>query len=169
MTTGLSDFFRFNQWANLTLLDACAGLSDTQLDWKIGGGTFGSVRETLQHLVSSEEDYAHTLTGRTPEIEMDESSPFPGFDDLKARVRGAGETLIAYVEQVDAAKLGQTMLLDAGTYVSPRFIMVIQVIDHGIDHRSQVCTLLTQQGIEPPELDAWGYNDDAVTGRGVNP
>ncbi|WP_236031811.1 DinB family protein [Ktedonospora formicarum] len=37
---------------------------------------------------------------------------------------------------------------------------MIQTIDHGIDHRSQISTLLTQQGIEPHNLDAWSYNDD---------
>jgi len=37
--------------------------------------------------------------------------------------------------------------------------VVIQAINHGIDHRSQIATLLSQQGIELPDLDAWAYND----------
>ena len=32
MTTGLPDFFKYNLWANLRLLDACIQLSDEQLD-----------------------------------------------------------------------------------------------------------------------------------------
>ena len=32
MTTGLPDFFHYNLWANLRLLDACVHLSDAQLD-----------------------------------------------------------------------------------------------------------------------------------------
>ena len=56
MTTGLADFFTYNLWANLRLLDACAHLSDAQLD-ATTKGTFGSVRETLMHLFASEEGY----------------------------------------------------------------------------------------------------------------
>jgi len=37
--------------------------------------------------------------------------------------------------------------------------VVIQAINHAIDHRSQIATLLSQQGIEPPDLDGWAYND----------
>ena len=32
-------------------------------------------------------------------------------------------------------------------------------VNHAIDHRSQIATLLSQQDIEPPELDGWSYND----------
>ena len=62
MTTGLADFFTYNLWANLRLLDACAYLSDAQLD-ATTKGTFGSVRETLMHLFAAEEGYAQALTG----------------------------------------------------------------------------------------------------------
>jgi len=31
------------------------------------------------------------------------------------------------------------------------------VIHHGTDHRSQICTALTQLGVEPPEIDVWAY------------
>ncbi|HZS76639.1 MAG TPA: DinB family protein [Ktedonobacteraceae bacterium] len=33
------------------------------------------------------------------------------------------------------------------------------MINHGIDHRSQIDTLLSEQGIEPPGLNGWSYND----------
>ena len=54
MTAGLPDFFQYNLWANLRLLDACAHLSDAQLG-ATTTGTFGSVRETLMHLFAAEE------------------------------------------------------------------------------------------------------------------
>ena len=56
MTTGLPDFFKYNLWANLRLLDACAHLSDAQLD-ATKRGTSGSVRETLIHMLAAEEGY----------------------------------------------------------------------------------------------------------------
>jgi hypothetical protein len=62
MTTGLPDFFKYNLWANLRLLDACAPLSEAQLD-ATTRGTFGSVRETLMHLFAAEEGYVRHFTG----------------------------------------------------------------------------------------------------------
>jgi uncharacterized damage-inducible protein DinB len=163
MTTGLADMFRFNRWANLRLLDACANLSDTQLDATMNG-TFGSLRQTLMHLLSSEEGYARTLTGDAPTLRLDESAAFPGFDELRRRAEMSAEKLIAYLEQ--ERDLSQILWLDKGTYKTPVIVVVIQAIDHGIDHRSQICTLLTQQDITPPELDAWAYNDEVYAKSG---
>jgi uncharacterized damage-inducible protein DinB len=38
-------------------------------------------------------------------------------------------------------------------------IRLAQVLHHGTDHRSQVCTALTTLGIEPPAIDVWDYGD----------
>jgi len=64
-----------------------------------------------------------------------------------------------FTEQVQQGKLSQILHLDGGTYDAPVIVVVIQAIDHAIDHRSQIATLLSQQDIEPPELDSWAYND----------
>jgi uncharacterized damage-inducible protein DinB len=40
---------------------------------------------------------------------------------------------------------------------APLTIRLAQVIHHGTDHRSQVCTALTSLGIEPPAIDAWDF------------
>jgi uncharacterized damage-inducible protein DinB len=155
MTTGLPYFFKYNLWANMRLLDACALLSDAQLDSTMIG-TFGSVRETLMHLFAAEEGYVSSFTGTTPIPALKEFTTFAGFDELRRRAELSGKELITIVEQRD---LSQIFYLDGGTYESPAIIVVIQAINHAIDHHSQISTLLSQQGIEPPELDSWSYND----------
>ena len=50
MVSLLVMFYEHNTWANLRLLDFCAGLSDEQLDAS-APGTFGRVRDTLVHIV----------------------------------------------------------------------------------------------------------------------
>ncbi|GCE21038.1 DinB family protein [Dictyobacter kobayashii] len=155
MTTGLSEFFQYNLWANLRLLDACAQLSDAQLDATMIG-TFGSVRETLMHLFASEEGYVKSFTGTTPTPPLKELNTFVGFDELRRRAERSGKELITIAEQRD---LSETFYLDGGTYEAQAVIVAIQAINHGIDHRSQIATLLSLQGIELPALDSWGYND----------
>ena len=40
---------------------------------------------------------------------------------------------------------------------APLGIRLAQVVHHGTDHRSQVCTALTNLGVTPPEIDAWDF------------
>jgi uncharacterized damage-inducible protein DinB len=155
MTTGLPDFFTYNLWANLHLLDACAHLSDAQLD-ATTKGTFGSVRETLMHLFASEEGYVRGITGTSPTPQLKELTTFPGFDELRLRAERSGKELITIAKQGD---LSQILHLDGGTYDAPVIVVLIQAVNHAIDHRSQIATLLSQQDIEPPNLDGWSYND----------
>jgi uncharacterized damage-inducible protein DinB len=50
MVSLLVTLYEHNTWANLRLLDFCAGLSDEQLDAS-APGTFGRVRDTRVHSV----------------------------------------------------------------------------------------------------------------------
>jgi uncharacterized damage-inducible protein DinB len=158
MTIGLADCFRYNLWANQRLLDACAEMSDAQLDAPAMAGMFGTVRQTLLHLFTAEEGYArhYRFTGTAPTPRLADVSTFPGFDELRRRAQSSGEELIAVAERGD---LGRILSLDAGTYEAPVIIVLIQAINHGIDHRSQIATLLSQQGLALPDLDGWAYND----------
>ncbi len=159
MTTGLPDFFKYNLWANLRLLDACAHLSDAQLD-ATTKGTFGSVRETLMHMLTAEEGYARSVTGNIPTTpQLRELTQLPDFDELRRRAKRTGEELIRFAEQAGQGDLNKILHLDGGTYDAPVIVVVIQAINHAIDHRSQIATLLSQQDIEPPDLDSWAYND----------
>ena len=44
---------------------------------------------------------------------------------------------------------------DGSVSHAPVGVRLAQVLDHGTDHRSQICTALTALGIQPPEIDAW--------------
>jgi uncharacterized damage-inducible protein DinB len=161
MTTGLPDFFRYNLWANQRLLDACAQLSDAHLDAHLDAtmkGTFGSAREILMHLFTAEEGYSRhfNFTGPIPAPRLADITTFPGFDELRRRAERSRSELIAVAERTD---LSQILYLDGGTYDAPVMTVLIQAVNHGIDHRSQIATLLSQQDIDLPDLDGWAYND----------
>ena len=155
MATIIADFFKYNLWANLRVLDACAVRDDAELDATIRG-TFGSVRETLVHIVAAEEGYVQRFTGQRTEPVLHEGDSFPGFDELRRRARQSGEGLIAIAEQFDA---GQVLRLSyqGQLYDVPGIFVLIQAINHATDHRSQVATVLSQQDVTLPELDGWSY------------
>ena len=159
MTTGLSDFFKYNLWANLRLVDACSQLTDAQLDFT-SQGMYGSIRETLVHIFAGEERDMHdcNMAHLIPTPQLDESTPFPGFDELRQRAKNSGTALIHVAEQADPNEI----LHLPEDYRAPMFIVLMGAISHSIEHRLQIVTLLGFQGIKPPRLDVWGYNNDAL-------
>jgi uncharacterized damage-inducible protein DinB len=58
---GLLELFRYKTWAALRLIEYCQGLADENLD-ATTPGTYGTIRETLHHLVDAEEGYLSILT-----------------------------------------------------------------------------------------------------------
>jgi len=52
---------------------------------------------------------------------------------------------------------------DGWEFHAPLGLRLAQVVHHGTDHRSQVCTALTSFGLTPPEIDLWSFGE--ATGR----
>src|SRR3712207_3477429 len=91
-TSVLTKLFGHDTWANLKLLEFCEGLSNEQLD-ATAIGCFGSIRDTLVHIVSGEVDYVNLTNEKLPMVPLT-SDQFPGFDALKDAVRWAGDELL---------------------------------------------------------------------------
>jgi hypothetical protein len=36
-------------------------------------------------------------------------------------------------------------------------LLIVQALQHGNDHRTQICTVLSTNGFETPDLDVWAY------------
>ena len=154
----LADAFEHHVWASLRVLDACAALEPAQLDTTVPG-TYGSIIDTLRHLVGADCGYLFTLTGgRLPEL--DEASL--DVAALRAQMEANGPEWTAFLAgdiDVDADVVRHR---DDGTNShAPLGIRLAQVPHHGTDHRSQICTALTALGIEPPEIDVWDFADQA--------
>jgi uncharacterized damage-inducible protein DinB len=47
------------------------------------------------------------------------------------------------------------------TWRMPVSLFLLQAINHGTEHRSQVATILTQPGFQPPKMDGWTYFEDS--------
>jgi uncharacterized damage-inducible protein DinB len=160
MYAGMVDFYKHNLWANLGLLDACADLTDEQLDAS-APGTYGRIRDTLLHLVGAEERYLMRLTGEQPESPLG-SDAFPGVAVLREHARRSGEGLIAFANAVDPTQIVRGTYRDK-PYELPVMVLLMQAINHATEHRSHIATVLSQMGIQPPDLDIWAY-DEATRG-----
>ena len=161
MNAAMADLFRHNQWANARLLDACIGLGEDVLHARVVG-TFGEIGATLEHFVRSEEGYLYRLDYRQskPALKMEASS----FDVAQLRERSfrSGEQLIAIAGSFDSGATCPSEWDDGKTYAIPIEIYLAQAITHATEHRSHVATILTQQGIEPPDVSVWAWCDDVI-------
>lgn len=151
----LADALGHHVWATLRILDACSALSDEQLATTVPG-TFGSIIDTLRHTVGADVNYLAVLApGEVPPVEDEDSMTL---DDLRATTETCGRAWAAFATRdLDGTQELVRRRDDGSTSSAPLSIRVAQVLHHGTDHRSQVCTALTTLGIQPPEIDVWDY------------
>ena len=150
----LNDAFEHHAWATLRLIDACLALSPEQLETAVPG-TYGSIRETLRHLVGSDAWYLFVITdGRRPRIDEDHMT----LSELRAAMEDNGAAWSQVIaEESDADRMTVVRLDDGSEYHAPIGVRFAQALHHGTDHRSQVCTALTELGAEPPAIDLWAF------------
>ncbi len=153
----LATLFRHNLWANLGLLEACAALSDEQLETSAIGG-FGAIGDTLQHIARSEESYLYRIRTGNPIVRPDSVPPF-SFDEMAESLRNSGEGLIEWASNVQATDSVEIKWKDDQLVDVPKAVILTQAINHATEHRAQIMAILTQLGIEPPELSGWDYFD----------
>lgn len=152
----LKGLFQHNTWANLKLLDFCEGLSDEQLD-RSAIGVYGSIRDTLRHIVGAEVSYVRRVNGRLPAEPLSRDR-FPGFAVLKQAARWAGEELPQLALSARAETIVEERSPDLKEVVRyPLASLMIQAINHSTEHRTQVSAIITQLGLEPPDMSGWQY------------
>lgn len=153
-TSLLADAFGHHVWATLRLIDTCLSLSPEQLASGVPG-TYGSILETMRHLVGADASYLSVMTGgRTAEIEE------AGMDlhELRAAMEANGPAWASLLGQdPDPDSVVVRHRDDGSESRAPLGIRLAQALHHGTDHRSQVCTALTALGVEPPAIDVWDF------------
>lgn len=161
MTSALLELYRHKTWATLRLIEICQGLTDEHLDATIPG-TFGTIRETLRHLVAAEEGYFSILTRKRLSdplpngvVKLDDlpDGPIP-LDELAERIRRLGPRWEVLAQDTD---LPAREVTTRDGWRMPGAVPMAQAIHHADDHRSHVLSILGARGMELPDLAVWGY------------
>jgi uncharacterized damage-inducible protein DinB len=150
----LVELIRYNNWANAQIFAVCQKLTPKQLSAS-APGAYGSIHATLGHIIAAEADYIHRLTGEGPQ------PPFrwedePALEDIFAFSGSVASALLDVVQRVPPGNTvheeenGNTMDYTAS-------LLFLQVINHGIEHRTNITTILSGLGLPTPEIDGWGY------------
>jgi uncharacterized damage-inducible protein DinB len=158
----MDDAFSHHVWATLRQIDTCAALSPEQLN-QTCPGTYGSILQTLRHLVGADSFYLNSI-GETDVPIVDENAA--DLPELRRLMEQMGTIWAAFLSRDPEPDAVFEELEDSGyerrASVSMR---LAQALDHGSDHRSQICTILSSLQVDVPIIDVWEYG--IVTGRVV--
>lgn len=163
MPIPLDSFFLHSGWATRRLIEACEELSDDQLDATVPG-VYGSIRQTLVHLLSAEQYYLLRLGRDLPEDRVTDS--YPGFEALKRAATDTGDAL------AEAARvLSPSDSVEGGPgdefVQAAASVFLIQALTHSHEHRTQIMTLLSTLGAGPPgfdaQIDGWSWGGESGT------
>jgi uncharacterized damage-inducible protein DinB len=123
--------------------------------------------DTARHLVGSDNWYLVVMTGgAVPQIDDDHMD----VGELRAEMEANRQRWTSLLGEDRDPDMDVVRRFDDGSEGhAPMGIRLAQVIHHGTDHRSQICTALTSLGIEPPAIDVWDYGEAAGRTHDVPP
>jgi uncharacterized damage-inducible protein DinB len=145
--------FAHNAWATLRIIDACAKLSPEDLQTNVAG-TRGPIIDTLRHIVSADAVDLEIAT-REPAVDADAMS----VEELRGATEHIGAAWARFLSGLIDPDEMVREIDDSDGYerTAPLGLRLAGTLEHGTDHRSQICTALTTLGVEPPKIDAMNY------------
>ena len=166
----LKEAFRHHAWATRELIAYSRRLPPEQLSQPQPAplaGVNGSISETFRHIVFSDGSYLAALTGRRPEWAGSEDAMSSDLADLATRVDDAEALWLEFLARPDDA--ARHVYLDKGTYETRAAIVIAQALHHGSAHREQICAILRDFGLDPPEVQPWDFADATGRSRWIKP
>ncbi len=153
MNDGLIDGFRYNTWATREIIAVCESLTEDQLD-ATAVGAYGSIIDTLRHIIWGEVRGCVRLAGELPAWDhtVDDT---PDLEELSRRVDWLEVSWDRFLTvPFDAERTFLIPWHDGFARDVPAGVMLIAVLHHAIEHRSQICTILTAIDVDPPDYGA---------------
>ncbi len=161
-TSLLEAAFAHHVWATSRLIDTCLDLSVEKLETSVPG-TRGPMLETLRHIVLNDTFDLFVLSGDGAfDIDDDEDMTL---SEARATMERNGAGWAAYISRaLDPDEVVHEVdTSDGFQRWAPVGFRLAGALDHGTDHRSQICTALTSLGVEPPRIDVFDFG--SATGR----
>ncbi len=166
-------FARYNRWMNDKVYAASANLSDEERK-RDRGAFFGSIHNTLNHILVGDRIWLGRLTGRSPApgflgvdgIKSLDQEIASDFDELRRERDRTDAAIAAWAEAVTADSLAGTFrrTKDGQARDLPLWWAVTQMFNHQTHHRGQITNLLFQAGQDPGSTDLFAMLSQEASG-----
>ncbi|MCC6791443.1 MAG: hypothetical protein IT336_07165 [Thermomicrobiales bacterium] len=155
MGHALLDLAGHNAWATERILNVCRELDDSTLATTVPG-TYGTVIDTLRHLVDAEAGYLFRLSAAWPAYPWTREPV--DLDVLAERAAMLAATWERYLAgEVDTELLSEARGDRGDIFAVRHGVFLAQAFHHANEHRAQILTILSARGHDAPDLSAWSY------------
>jgi uncharacterized damage-inducible protein DinB len=146
--------YQYNSWSNKRILDTAANVTETQF---LAPASYphGGLRGTLTHALSAECTWRMRWQGSSP-TERFKPEEFPTFESLRARWQKEEKSLDAFIDALTDEKLSaafQYKTLRGDAMENILWQVMVHVVNHGTQHRSEAAAMLTELGHSPGDID----------------
>jgi uncharacterized damage-inducible protein DinB len=152
----LRAMYEHHLWATDALIEHLDRLPAEQLEASVPG-TYGSMIDTLTHMIDADSRYLLRLRDPTPAFAEDRVGiPLAQLRSEMPEHRRRWDEALSDLEAgtLSASIVGKDDYPDTSPAES---MLLIQAIHHGNDHRTQICSTLGALDLELPELDGWDF------------
>ena len=156
----IQQLYRYNKWANATVMKSVAPLSTEELTRHLGG-SFPCVRDTLVHIMAAEWIWLRRWKGVSPRS-LFEASEFPDLAAVRARWGEIETEQMDFVKETTDESLARIISYvntRNQTWEYPLGRLMQHLVNHSSYHRGQVANFLRQLGAQPAATDFLIYFD----------
>lgn len=155
MKTQFQTLSAYNRWANRLIYAAAAEM--TEADYRADRGAFfGSLHNTLNHILVGDRIWLHRITGAGDAPDRLDAILYENLSTLSDARTSEDERLSAFVDGLDDAALEgefEYANMQGDRFAQPLTEVLIHVFNHQTHHRGQAHALITAAGHEAPSLD----------------
>lgn len=153
--TELSTLYDYNYWANRRILDTAELLTAEQLaapaPFPLGG-----VHSTLVHMLGAERLWRQRCQDRVSPTSMLDAALVATLADLRSVWREEERLMRGFVAGLSSEALTAPVHyqnMRGQPFQSTLWPILVHVVNHGTQHRSEVAAMLTQFGHSPGDMD----------------
>jgi uncharacterized damage-inducible protein DinB len=146
--------YQYNAWANERILDTASQVNQEQF-LALTSFSYSSLRATLVHTLFAEWIWRRRWEGHSP-TEWMKPEDFPTFRSLQEYWKTEEKSLMAFVGNISEDTLGSTIYyqtMGGKHYQNKLWHLMVHLVNHGTQHRSEAAAMLTDFGNSPGDLD----------------
>ena len=152
--------YAYSRWANARILEAAERLTEAQRRAD-GGASFGSIHDTLVHIMGAQWLYLERWRGTSPTA-MLAADAFPHLAAIRDRWAQIDAETEQFITRLSDTHLGAVVAYvntEGQRWAYPLWQQMLHQVNHATQHRSETAMVLTQLGQSPGWLDFLYYVD----------
>lgn len=155
-SSALMTMVRFNNWANLHLLDIAAHVDEAALREESSFCDLGTPFQTLRHLLEVEWGWMRVARNRELPAELWHAAPPPDLDAMRAAAQRLAPELEAYAAGLSDEALAEKVDVAPSGFPpewARRIDLLMHLLNHSTIHRTELAHFLTSRGHSPGNFD----------------